>query len=600
MVSVVKSGVFFFLLINQVFGKFLPENLIFGNLSNERIDEVIQEDCGCDWRYFKHYEAKGCRVLQTNSCGCPISYSCSSVRQSASHAEVCMYQNKEYKIGEKISLTDNCKVCRCYGTPTAHISCRQRECPQLEFVEGENCHLVYDENSCCPSRYECVGNVAGDIAESAAITCTYDNTTYPLGAKIYPPDDPCLICECTESWDGISNSSCYQQECVFEKNKHLLDLGCIPIYHENKCCPIEYYCAESYGLKNVESVELSLENSTENISESCVFAGNSYEIGSELPLNRSCVKCKCQVPPDFTCIHQSCPPPPNAENCIKIKVADQCCATYDCLLGDAVDGETTENSTTEEDICPTPLCADDSCRIEIPEGHQCPTCVCEESREKNIFEPVGQMLEQQHEENSDELQNAIEDDRLKYTLNNSSEKDLSSETFIEKLSHFKFDDEDQFEEIQPEMLNPETLQEDENSSPEDFMQLKYDGGDDAEGLENHIDEFRQKRSENLQLVSEQSPQSQQQWNVLQQDPLDESESSEKELESSEESNEGFDELKRFVSTENDLENSENREIRWIDEVPGCPTPLCENRSCRIGVPPGQRCPTCICNTNRQL
>ncbi|CAL1286273.1 unnamed protein product [Larinioides sclopetarius] len=27
--------------------------------------------------------------------------------------------------------------------------------------------------------------------------------------------------------------------------------------------------------------------------------------------------------------------------------------------------------------CPTPLCADSSCRIGIPQGSWCPTCICE-------------------------------------------------------------------------------------------------------------------------------------------------------------------------------------------------------------------------------
>ncbi|CAL1285723.1 unnamed protein product [Larinioides sclopetarius] len=448
-----------------------------------------------------------------------------------------MYQSVAYKVGEKIKLADNCQVCRCVDGITPQVVCRQRECPQLDPVEGENCHLVYEENKCCPSRYECIEDVPENASEASAFTCIYNNITYPFGAKIYPPDDPCLVCECKEDWNGLNNSSCYQQECVFEKKKHLLEAGCIPIYHERRCCPIEYYCPEDLHYNNMELRELEGENSTENGGR-CIFGGNSYEIGTELSLNDSCVKCICQVPPDFTCVHQSCSLPPSAENCVEIRSADQCCPTYDCLLADVTVTETSateeddsEPSTTEEGVCPTPLCADDSCQIEIPPGHECPTCVCGEL---------------QTEENPE-----------------------TEEYFIQFQSH------------------------------------------DTEDVENHLapNELRQKRSENMQTDEIQTQQSQQQWNILQEDEdeMETGETIERERELSEESNEGFDEIKAFGSkgpntppvVTVELEDTDFDNVIWTSIVPGCPTPLCADSSCRIGVPQGHRCPTCICKKARQ-
>ncbi|XP_055933090.1 uncharacterized protein LOC129963079 [Argiope bruennichi] len=617
MTSLIKFGVFFVLLITGALGRFLPGE-IFRNTSNRISNEASQEDCNCEWRFYQHYEAKGCQIVQTNSCGCPTNYLCSSVKQPASQSKVCLYQNVEYKVGEKIKLADNCQVCRCVDGITPQVVCRQRECPQLDLVEGENCHLVYEENKCCPSRYECIGYASDNTAETSGITCVYNNITYPLGAKIYSSDDPCLVCECKEDWNGIDNSTCYQQECVFERKKHLLDAGCIPIYHERKCCPIEYYCPEDLHYNNMELRELETENSTETEEgNSCIFGGNSYEIGAELSLNKSCVKCICQVPPDFTCVHQSCSLPPSAENCIEIRSVDQCCPTYDCLLGDSAATETSETeesdneiSTTEEGVCPTPLCADDSCRIEVPPGHECPTCVCGESREKNDFEPVDSPLEQYYMENSSENEGANEGNQT-FSSFDDSDNELLSKIFVEKLSQQSANFQN-LEEMEPPIENSEAgLQSEDSTLPETeeyFIQFR---SHDVEDVENHLapKELRQKRSVNTQTDEIQDQQSQQQWNVLQQDE-DEMETSEtigREREFSDESNEGFDEIKAFRSKGTgvppavtvELEDTDLDKVIWVSIVPGCPTPLCADSSCRIGIPQGHKCPTCICKKARQ-
>ncbi|GFY47855.1 VWFC domain-containing protein [Trichonephila inaurata madagascariensis] len=526
------------------------------NMLTSLMNEELREDCSCDWRYYKHYEIKGCTVSQINSCGCPVNYSCPEIK-STTPSKVCLYQNEEYKVGERIKITDKCQVCKCIDENAPHIVCRHRECPQLDRVEGENCHPVYEKNKCCPSRYECVEDEIQNGAESSDAVCIHDNVAYPLGAKIYSVEDPCLICECDENWNGINSSSCYQQECIFEKKKHLLEMGCIPVYHE---------------------------------SDFCIFGESNYEIGAELSMNNSCVKCTCQVPPDFTCIHQSCRPPPNVENCDAFYVADKCCPDYDCLLADNSESDNTErdNSTSEEVVCPTPLCEDNSCQIGVLPGHQCPTCICVGvSREKNDFEPIERIQEHEYNKNNNETQNMIQEILLHHTTNNTDEKETLSSTFIEELSREKTENEG----IQPRMLNPETaLQTNENTFPGDteyFVQDQSDGNVNSQAESN---------------------QSQQQWTVLQQsDDLDTSESSEIERESSEESSENYDELKVFGSREPsrqldnmmELDESEFNNVIWVEEVPGCPSPLCENSSCRIGIPKGRRCPTCICVKKRQ-
>ncbi|GFT18284.1 VWFC domain-containing protein [Trichonephila clavipes] len=374
-------------------------------------------------------------------------------------AKICLYQNEEYKVGERIKLTDKCQVCKCVDENAPHIVCRHRECPQLDRVGGENCHPVYEKNKCCPSRYECVEDEIQNGAESSDAVCIHDNATYPLGAKIYSVEDPCLICECDENWNGINSSSCYQQECIFEKKKHLLEIGCIPVYHESKCCPIEYYCPQDFGF-NAKPVDVQIESESTDRGDFCIFGESNYEIGAELSMNNSCVKCTCQVPPDFTCIHQSCRPPPNVENCDAFYVADKCCPDYDCLLADNSESDNTENenSTSEELVCPTPLCEDNSCQIGVLPGHQCPTCICVEvSREKNDFEPIERIQEHEYSKNNNETQNMIEEILLHHTTNNTDEKEPLSSTFIEELSRENTENEDASKRVVVQFLTSKNM-----------------------------------------------------------------------------------------------------------------------------------------------
>ena len=57
-------------------------------------------------------------------------------------------------------------------------------------------------------------------------------------------------------------------------------------------------------------------------------------MGEELSINNPCVKCNCIVPPDFTCIHQTCSPSPSEENCDAVYTEGECCPSYECMLGD--------------------------------------------------------------------------------------------------------------------------------------------------------------------------------------------------------------------------------------------------------------------------
>ncbi|UYV81804.1 mig-6 [Cordylochernes scorpioides] len=67
----------------------------------------------------------------------------------------------------------------------------------------------------------------------------------------------------------------------------------------------------------------------------CLFDRRYYAVGHILEGSNQtsyCVTCTCLTPPDFTCVHQSCSPPPNNDyvNCVPSYIPGECCPTYNC------------------------------------------------------------------------------------------------------------------------------------------------------------------------------------------------------------------------------------------------------------------------------
>lgn len=81
-----------------------------------------------------------------------FSDSCSDI---VLHFSVCIYQNKEYKIGSKIITSDICQACRCRDGIPPYISCVTRECIEFFDKSGPQCHSVFKEDRCCPVGIEC-------------------------------------------------------------------------------------------------------------------------------------------------------------------------------------------------------------------------------------------------------------------------------------------------------------------------------------------------------------------------------------------------------------------------------------------------------------
>ncbi|XP_035205772.1 uncharacterized protein LOC118180825 isoform X2 [Stegodyphus dumicola] len=330
--------------------------------------------CDCEWRYLKHYEAKGCRPVYEEkplsgkpSCTCPWRFDCSQADEIHADDRVCVYKKHVYPVGKKIETSNPCESCSCvtdYFTQAATISCTTTECPSVysQTPLPEGCHYVYKENECCPTRVECPA--AQKDNEYKIPTCEYKSKMYYEGEQIYPDEDPCLICLCNQNWTGINSTSCRQHDCMLERDSRKLKQGCIPIYHEKTCCPIDYHCADDdFDFKGNRGPSFK---SDDDEDEMCFFESRYYPIGHVLDIKHptNCVTCTCKTPPDFTCIHSSCPPPPNNDytNCRAIYKPNSCCPDYTC-----------EEKTSK--TCPDPICKGTNCWL-VKQDDGCHICRC--------------------------------------------------------------------------------------------------------------------------------------------------------------------------------------------------------------------------------
>lgn len=159
----------------------------------------------------------------------------------------CQYKGKVYKIRDEVPVDNPCqKGCYCaegFGNESRpEIRCAAVDCFNNFKAPTPNCFIVYDDDECC-GREKCL--TEGQIKHEHK--CLYDGREYRLGERIYPKEDPCLSCVCTENWDQnkpTKSTNCKKVECDVHTNSNF-KAGCLPIYHEKACCPIDYFCRKS-------------------------------------------------------------------------------------------------------------------------------------------------------------------------------------------------------------------------------------------------------------------------------------------------------------------------------------------------------------------
>ncbi|XP_054153514.1 kielin/chordin-like protein [Oppia nitens] len=275
-------------------------------------------------RYLQHYYTKQCKPIYDDRCGCPKTFDC-NYDNLPQNQSVCHFEGRIYRIGSTIVTQNPCRICDCRqsGHSLARIDCSIAiECPESAFgLKPEpNCYFAYRRDKCC-GEMVCpkLGQPKRDIK-----VCRYKSKDYRLGEKIYPEEDMCMTCICTDDWlenNPLKSKHCYRQTCDLQLNSQFTS-GCLPVYHESTCCPIDYICDK----QNKQTDRLT---KVSNLTV-CLFNGNKYPIGHRLQTDNPCVECQCSVPPDMTCIHKSCPTP-QSNNCY-VGVWDHhiCCQKYNC------------------------------------------------------------------------------------------------------------------------------------------------------------------------------------------------------------------------------------------------------------------------------
>ncbi|XP_013794690.1 kielin/chordin-like protein isoform X2 [Limulus polyphemus] len=339
---------------------------------NDPETQTKQIPCDCEKRYFKHYEAKNCTPIydQRDACKCPEKFQCLAANEEQQSLQVCSFRGKTYQLGQEIVVTDPCRKCTCQQgyTPEdgAVLGCVSVDCPELLSPPLKpGCYHIYDKESCCSVRTACDFE---NNQQSQRATCKHNDKTYELGQRIYPDDDNCLTCICTTEWSGLNSASCRKVDCLLEEHLPQLRRGCLPIYHANNCCPIDYHCPSGGNT----TLENAVESETGNESNLCYFDRKYYARGEVLDINHptNCVTCSCDTPPELTCIHQACPPIPNNdyENCEPTYRPGVCCPEYTCrTTHENIKEEKDENDSDEvvligpppeEDPCSSVICAE--------------------------------------------------------------------------------------------------------------------------------------------------------------------------------------------------------------------------------------------------
>ncbi|XP_056655665.1 kielin/chordin-like protein isoform X2 [Monodelphis domestica] len=258
-----------------------------------------------------------CSHPTSGLCSCPICQSCS-------------FEGHEHQDGEEFEgPVGSCEQCHCQA---GNVYCERVRCPSLP------CALqVADPGTCCPrcrgclspdgehpegsswtppetpcsscmchegiitcAHIRCVSSCAHPQQSSTDCCplcddCVHEGQTYGPGESFQPGSDPCEVCICELSPEGIPRLRCYRRHCPSL-------VGCPPSQllppGPQNCCPT---CAQA------------LRNCTAGL------------LGSELTPPDPCYTCHCQ---DLTwlCIHRTCPQLscPPAEHYI---VPGTCCPT---------------------------------------------------------------------------------------------------------------------------------------------------------------------------------------------------------------------------------------------------------------------------------
>ncbi|XP_076643958.1 uncharacterized protein LOC143354094 isoform X2 [Halictus rubicundus] len=269
-----------------------------------------------------HYNNIQCKPIYKNpdDC-CAEAYDCSHLEKMSK--DKCYVNGHEYSIGEKLRdedalPCDNGPVCtggEDGGAAYFHYS-KGTECP--EEPTEKNCYIRRSLDTCCSTTRVCLEE--GEVKA----TCEVDGHVYNDGDFFTPHSNPQLDCVCLPGYTGENvEPFCKmpnRQFCDARFNDPMqIHNKCAPVYDRTEFvhigCTTESRCASDNDVV-VHGHDGKSESVTDD-SKVCKLGNLTMHIGDTLNEGNTpdsvCVKCKCEVPPIPTCMHE--------ENCDATKVA---------------------------------------------------------------------------------------------------------------------------------------------------------------------------------------------------------------------------------------------------------------------------------------
>lgn len=166
------------------------------------------------------------------------------------------------------------------GTSVTADECNPQHCAIPKHYKEIGCTPVFEEGSCCPSRFDC-SSLSGQDSQK----CYYKGVAYDINTELNPDaTNPCTVgCRCNSLGDQ-SQLTCVNVECPELFQGPLSDPNCFRQYKLDECCSTNTYCSP---------------NSTDNQQipplYECQYGGRTYKEGQVIyPEDAPCKKCICQ------------------------------------------------------------------------------------------------------------------------------------------------------------------------------------------------------------------------------------------------------------------------------------------------------------------
>ncbi|XP_069700125.1 kielin/chordin-like protein [Periplaneta americana] len=158
--------------------------------------------------------------------------------------------------------------------------CRPQDCVVPKHYTEIGCTPIHEDNSCCPTRFDCTSLSGRD-----AHKCYHNGVAYDVNTELaFDPTNACTVaCRCTNI-TGRAQVICADVECPELFQGPLSDPNCFRQYKLDKCCSVNTHC-------NSNATE---KQQTPKLFE-CQYDGNTYKEGQVIyPEDAPCKKCICQ------------------------------------------------------------------------------------------------------------------------------------------------------------------------------------------------------------------------------------------------------------------------------------------------------------------